>query len=182
VRTLISAADLDRRVVALATTIQRDYEDAALLADDPPLLVVGVLKGAVFFLADLLKHLTLPLALDFVQAASYGAGGAVRGELTLRKDLDLPVAGRHVLLVEDIVDSGHTLAKLIDLLRSRGARSVRVCALLDKSAARQVDVTIDYRGFVIDNLFVVGYGLDHDERWRNLPYIAVWEPDAAPTA
>jgi hypoxanthine phosphoribosyltransferase len=191
VRPLITAADIERRVAELAAAIEKDYGpllaagDAATsgLASPPAggasLLVVGVLKGSVFFLTDLVRRLRLPLALDFVQATSYGEGGAVRGELRLTKDLDLAVAGRHLLLVEDIVDSGHTARLLVDLLRSRGARSVRLCALLDKPAARQVEVTIDYRGFAIDNVFVVGYGLDYDERCRNLPYIAVWEPEAA---
>jgi hypoxanthine phosphoribosyltransferase len=147
-------------------------------AADDPLIAVGVLKGSIFFFSDLLKRLTVPVVIDFLQAASYGSGGARRGELRIAKDVGLRVAGRDVLLVEDIVDSGHTARALLDLLGSRGARSVRLCTLLDKSAMRQVEVPIDYRGFPIDNHFVVGYGLDHDERWRNLPYIAVWEPDA----
>jgi hypoxanthine phosphoribosyltransferase len=180
VRVLIPAADLARRVAELAAAIDRD--DPALAgrtrpADDP-LIVVGILKGSVFFLADLLRHLTVPVAVDFLQAASYGSGGVTRGEVRIRKDLDLPIAGRDVLLIEDIVDTGWTLAKLLDLLRFRGARSVRLCTLLDKPAARQVAVPIDYTGFAIDNLFVVGYGLDHGERYRNLPYVAVWEPGA----
>ncbi|HLX11154.1 MAG TPA: hypoxanthine phosphoribosyltransferase [Thermoanaerobaculia bacterium] len=149
---------------------------------DDPLIAVGVLKGSVFFLADLLKRLRVPVAVDFLQTASYGEGGANRGELRIRKDLDLPIRGRDVLLVEDIVDTGYTVATILDLLRHRGARSVRLCALLDKAAARQVEVPIDYRGFAIENLFVVGYGLDHAERYRNLPHIAVWQPDGAPPA
>ena len=153
------------------------HEGSRRAADDP-LIAVGVLKGSIFFFSDLLKRLTVPVVIDFFQAASYGSGGARRGELRIAKDVDLRVAGRDVLLVEDIVDSGHTARALLDLLGSRGARSVRLCTLLDKSAMRQVEAPVDYRGFAIDNHFVVGYGLDHDERWRNLPYIAVWEPDA----
>jgi hypoxanthine phosphoribosyltransferase len=194
-KVLIPAAELQRRVAELALAINADFAAARAAAvprvaeagaapagEADPLVVVGVLKGAVFFAADLVRRLTLPVVLDFVQVSSYGRGGAVRGEPRLAKDLDLDVGGRDVLLVEDIVDSGHTVRTLLDLLRFRGARSVRLCALLDKPEARQVEVTIDYRGFAIGNAFVVGYGLDHDERHRNLPYIAAWEPGApAPT-
>jgi hypoxanthine phosphoribosyltransferase len=144
-----------------------------------PLIAVGVLKGSVFFLADLLKHISVPVAVDFFQTSSYGRGGANRGEVRIRKDLDLSIQGRDVLLVEDIVDTGYTVRTILDLLRFRGARSVRLCALLDKAAARQIEVPIDYRGFAIENVFVVGYGLDFDERCRNLPYIAVWQPESA---
>jgi hypoxanthine phosphoribosyltransferase len=167
-------------VAELAAAIDRDYRAVGgrpRPADDP-LIAVGVLKGSVFFLADLLKRLAVPVAVDFLQTASYGTGGTRRGEVRIRKDLDLAIQGRDVLLVEDIVDSGSTLHTLLDLLRCRGARSVRLCALLDKPAARVVDVPIDYSGFTIENLFVVGYGLDYAERYRNLPYIAVWEPGA----
>lgn len=179
-RELIPAAAIARRVAELGAAITaevRREQDERRRCGEPegdPLLVVGVLKGSVVFLADLLRHLDLPLGLDFVQAASYGGG--VRGELRLAKDLATPAAGRDVLLVEDIVDSGHTVRALLDLLRSRGARSVRLCALLDKPGARRVEVPIDHRGFTIGNAFVVGYGLDHDERHRNLPYVALWEP------
>jgi len=194
---LIPAADLQRRVAELAAQIDTDYrwvgrdQPAAPGPDAPgvagedvprppedPLIAVGVLKGSVFFLADLLKRLTVPVAVDFFQTSSYGAAGTSRGEVRIRKDLDLSIRGRDVLLVEDIVDSGYTVRTILDLLRFRGARSVRLCTLLDKAAARQVEVPIDYRGFAIDNLFVVGYGLDHGERYRNLPHIAVWEPAA----
>jgi hypoxanthine phosphoribosyltransferase len=188
-RILISAADLQRRVAELGSRIDADYRrclgaaggaSGAVRPAGDPLIAVGVLKGAVFFLADLLLRVSAPVAVDFIQAASYGSGGTRRGEVRIRKDLDLAVGGRDVLLVEDVVDTGHTARTLLDLLRSRGARSVRLCALLDKPAAREAEVTIDYRGFAIDNVFVVGYGLDHDERWRNLDHIAVWEPGAAP--
>ena len=195
-RVLIPAAELARRVAELAGRIDADYRLAGgggggrgggrPRPQDDPLIAVGVLKGSVFFLADLLKRLRVPVAVDFLQTASYGAGGEHRGELRIRKDLDLSIRGRDVLLVEDIVDTGFTVRTILDLLRHRGARSVRLCALLDKAAARQVEVPIDYRGFAIENVFVVGYGLDHGERYRNLPYIAVWpaaegEPPAAPT-
>jgi hypoxanthine phosphoribosyltransferase len=191
-RVLIPAAELARRVAELAARIDADYR---LAGDgggerrggqprplDDPLIAVGVLKGSVFFLADLLKRLRVPVAVDFLQTASYGAGGENRGEVRIRKDLDLSIRGRDVLLVEDIVDTGFTVRTVLDLLRHRGARSVRLCALLDKTAARQVEVPIDYRGFAIENVFVVGYGLDHGERYRNLPYIAVWQAEGEPPA
>ena len=165
---LIDAESLQHRVAELATQIDRDY------AQSDRLVCVGVLKGSVFFLVDLVKRLQVPVAIDFFQTASYG-GGTSPGEVRIRKDLDLPVRGADVLLVEDIVDTGYTLRTILDLLRWRGARSVKLCALLDKAAARQVEVPIDYCGFTIADLFVVGYGLDYAERYRNLPYIGVME-------
>ncbi len=200
-RVLIAAPELLRRVAELAALVDADYRLAGAGGGSPrppadPLvavgvlkgsvfflaIAVGVLKGSVFFLADLLKRLRVPVAVDFFQTASYGAAGESRGEVRIRKDLDLSIRGRDVLLVEDIVDTGFTVRTILDLLRFRGARSVRLCALLDKTAARQVEVPIDYRGFAIENVFVVGYGLDHGERYRNLPYIAVWQAEGAPSA
>jgi hypoxanthine phosphoribosyltransferase len=169
-RVLIQQEDLERRIAELAAEIDRDY------AGSDNLVCVGVLKGSVFFMVDLLKKLTIPLAVDFFQTSSYGSG-TTPGEVRIRKDVDLSIRGRDVLLIEDIVDTGYTLRTILDLLRFRGARSVRLCALLDKASRRQVDVPIDYLGFQIEDLFVVGYGLDFDERFRNLPYIAVWESD-----
>lgn len=168
--TLISESDLQRRIDEIANEINRDYADSDLL------ICVGVLKGSVFFMVDLLKRVTAPVAVDFFQTASYG-GAKVPGEVRIRKDLDLSIRGRDVLLIEDIVDTGYTLRTILDLLRFRGAKSVKLCALLDKVAAREVDVPIDYCGFPIDNVFVVGYGLDFDGRYRNLPYIGVLEEE-----
>jgi len=165
---LISEQDLARRVEELAGEIDRDY------ADSDRLVAIGVLKGSVFFMTDLLKHLTVPVAVDFFQTASYG-NATVPGEVRIRKDIDLSIRDKDVLLIEDIVDTGYTLRTILSLLRFRGARSVKLCALLDKAARREVDVPIDYRGFTIDDLFVVGYGLDYAERYRNLPYIALVE-------
>jgi hypoxanthine phosphoribosyltransferase len=170
VRVLISQEALERRVQELATEIDRDY------AGSDRLVCVGVLKGSVFFLVDLLKQLTVPLALDFFQTASYGSATSP-GEVRIRKDIDLPIRGKDVLLIEDIVDTGWTLRTILDLLRFRGARSVKLCALLDKAAAREIEIRIDYKGFEIEKLFVVGYGLDFDERYRNLPYIAVLDSE-----
>jgi hypoxanthine phosphoribosyltransferase len=207
VRVLIPAPELERRVAELAAQIDADYlrlgaggpgGDAGGLGDaggpgaagsggaprpaNDPLIAVGVLKGSVFFLTDLLKRLRVPVTVDFFQTSSYGGGGASRGEVRIRKDLDVSIQGKDVLLVEDIVDTGYTVRTILDLLRFRGARSVRLCALLDKAPARQVEVPIDYRGFTIENVFVVGYGLDFDERCRNLPYIAVWQPESVAPA
>ena len=172
-RVLISQQDLEQRVAELAAEIDRDY------ADSDRLVCVGVLKGSVFFMVDLLKRLTIPVAIDFFQTSSYGAG-TTGGEVRIRKDIDQSIRGKDVLLVEDIVDTGWTLRTILDLLRFRGARSVKLCALLDKAAAREVDIPIDYRGFEIEKLFVVGYGLDFGERYRNLPYIGVLDSEVAP--
>jgi hypoxanthine phosphoribosyltransferase len=161
---LITAERLQQRIVELAAQIYRDY------AGTERLVCIGVLKGAVFFLTDLLKHLTVPVAVDFFQVTSYRAS-TTPGELRVRKDIDLPVRGCDVLIVEDIVDTGYTLRTILDMFRFRGARTVRLCALLDKRERREVEVSVDYRGFEIEDRFVVGYGLDFDERYRNLQYI-----------
>lgn len=168
VRTLIDEATLQARIAEIAAEIDRDY------ANSERLICIGVLKGSVFFLVDLLKKVTVPLAVDFFQTSSYGSGKSA-GEIRIRKDVDMPIRGADVLLIEDIVDTGYTLRTILDLLKFRGAKSVRLCALLDKAAAREVEVPIDYRGFTIDNVFVVGYGLDYDERYRNLPFVGIHE-------
>ena len=176
VRVLIPQGDLERRVAAMAEEINRDF---AGKAGGDGLVCIGVLKGSVFFLVDLLKKLTFPVTVDFFQTASYGSSMRA-GEVRIRKDVDIPIRGRDVLLIEDIVDTGHTIRTVLGLLRFRGARSVRLCALLDKAERREVDVPIDYCGFTIEDLFVVGYGLDFDERYRNLPYIGVLEIETEP--
>ena len=167
-RVLLGAETVQARIRELAERIDRDY------ASDEGLIAIGVLKGSVFFMVDLLKHLQVPVKLDFFQTASYGSG-SVGGEVRIRKDIDLSIRGRDVLLIEDIVDTGYTLRTILDLLRFRGAKSVKLCALLDKASRREVEVPIDYLGFSIDDVFVVGYGLDYDERYRNLPYIGVYD-------
>jgi hypoxanthine phosphoribosyltransferase len=182
-RILISQEELERRVAELAAELDQDYSgrySGRNPGESDGLVAIGILKGSVFFMADLLKRMTVPLKIDFFQTASYGSS-TTPGEVRIRKDIDLPIRGRDVLLIEDIVDTGYTLRTLLDLLRFRGARSVKLCALLDKAPAREVEVTIDYKGFTIEPLFVVGYGLDFDERYRNLPYIAVLEPEGEAT-
>ncbi len=180
VRVLIAQEILERRVAELAGEINRDYAGKAAgkaagnAAESEDLVCIGVLKGSVFFMMDLLKRVTVPVKIDFFQTSSYGSG-MTSDEVRIRKDVDLALRGKDVLLIEDIVDTGHTLRTVLALLKFRGARSVRLCALLDKSSRREVEVPIDYKGFEIENLFVVGYGLDFDERYRNLPYIGVIE-------
>jgi hypoxanthine phosphoribosyltransferase len=167
---LIPQQDIERRVAELAAEIERDYAGRA--ADDA-LICVGVLTGSVFFLVDLVARVRdLPLKVDFFQTSSY-RGGTSPGEVRILKDIGTSIRGRDVLLVEDIVDTGYTLRTILDLLRFRGARSVKLCALLDKESARQVEVPIAYRGFAIDDVFVVGYGLDYRGLYRNLPFIGV---------
>jgi len=161
------------RVAELGTEISSDYEGRDLL-------LVGVLKGAVFFMADLMRQLTIPCEVDFMAISSYGASTDSSGVVRILKDLDINIEGRDVLVVEDIIDSGLTLSYLIRNLESRNPATLEICALLTKPARREIDVGVRYTGFEIPNEFVIGYGLDFDERYRNLPYVAVLDPDAVP--
>lgn len=167
---LISSARIQARIAELAATIERDYADAA-----DGVLLIGVLKGAFIFLADLARALTLPNAVDFLALSSYGANGATRDAVRIVLDLRANIHGRHVLIVEDIVDTGHTLAYIQRMLSVRQPASLRTCALVTKPAKREVDVPIDYLGFEIPDVWVVGYGLDHSDRYRTLPYIGTVE-------
>src|SRR4051795_5865479 len=164
-RTLVERDALAQRVRELGEEISRDYAGRELF-------LVGVLKGAVFFLADLMRHLDVPCALDFMAVASYGSSTDSSGVVRILKDLDDSIEGRHVLIVEDIVDSGLTLQYLLRNLRARGPESVEVCALLTKPERRKIELEARYVGFEIPNRFAIGYGLDHDERYRNLPFVA----------
>ena len=170
VRVLFSAEQIQNRVREMGLDLARDF--AGL---NP--LYVGVLKGACPFMADLSRAIDLPLTLDFIAVSSYGAATKSSGEVRLVKDLDQGLAGRDLLVVEDIVDTGLTLNYLVRYLRGKNPRSLRICALLDKPARRLVDIDIDYRGFTIPDRFVVGYGLDYGEMYRNLPYIGVLKPE-----
>lgn len=163
---LISEAAIARRVDELAREISADY------AGKDELLLVGVLRGAFVFLADLTRRLTVPHRVDFIALSRY-EDGAAGGEVRLVMDLRAPVAGRHVLVVEDIVDSGHTLAYLVRTLRARGLDSLKTCVLTRKPGRLEVDVPLDYVGFDIPDRWVVGYGLDYGDRWRTLPYIGL---------
>jgi len=142
-----------------------------------PALLVGILKGSIFFLCDLAKRLESPVMLDFLQVSSYGSGTRSSGNVRLLRDLSTDVAGQEVIIVEDIVDTGKTLGKIIEILGTRKPRSVRICALLKKRIPGNEGIPVDYLGFTIDDHFVVGYGLDHAESYRNLPYIAILEPE-----
>ena len=162
---LVPAEDLERRVRELAKEVSRDYEGKDLV-------LIGVLKGAVFFLADLMRHLEVPCEVDFMAISSYGSATRSSGVVRILKDLDAVIEGRDILIVEDIVDSGLTLQYLLRNLAGRDPRSLEVCALLIKPERRKVDLRTRYVGFEIPNKFVIGYGLDHAERYRNLPYVA----------
>ncbi len=163
-KVLYSEEVIAQRVAALAKEITRDYQDKDLL-------VIAILKGSFMFFSDLLKKIDLPLEIDFMVAKSYG-DKTHPGEVRIMKDLDKPIEGRHILIVEDILDTGQTLHALYKLLEVRGAASLRTCAFLDKPARRNTDFYADYIGYEIPDYFVVGYGLDYAERYRNLPYIA----------
>ena len=167
---LVTEAALTRRVAELGRQISSDYQGKELL-------LVGVLKGAVMFLVDLARQIRLPVELDFMAISSYGASTQSSGIVRILKDLDESVEGRHVLIVEDIVDSGLTLAYILRTLRARQPASLKVCGLLVKDGAQRTEAPVDYVGFEIPNRFVVGYGLDYAEAYRNLSYVAVLKPE-----
>lgn len=170
VQILHTAEEIDAKVRELGAVISRDYEGRN------PLLIC-VLKGAFIFIADLARSITVPVELDFMAVSSYGNAARSSGEVKIVKDLDTPVEGRDVVIVEDIIDSGLTLSYLIDVLERRNARSVRIVALFDKPSRRTIDLKPDYVGFVLPDAFVVGYGLDYAEKYRNLPYLGVLNPE-----
>jgi hypoxanthine phosphoribosyltransferase len=164
---LIPADALQQRIAELGAEISRDYAGEELL-------LVCILKGGVMFLSDLIRNITIPVAMDFMAVSSYGVGARQSsGQVRIEMDLNISLADRHVILVEDIVDTGHTIAAVLELLQTRSPKSLKVCSLLDKAERREVVVPIHYRGFEIPNKFVFGYGLDLDEYWRNLPFIGV---------
>jgi hypoxanthine phosphoribosyltransferase len=165
--TLLSASQIQARVAQMAAEIRRDFPD--------DLHLVAVLKGAFMFLSDLVRHMEGHVSLDFMALSSYAKGTTTSGEVRLLKDLDTTLAGKNVVIVEDIVDTGLTLTYLQEILRARGPRNLRTACLLSKPSRRQVDVKVEYIGFTIEDRFVVGYGLDYAEQYRNLPHIAVIE-------
>ncbi len=170
---LVSSEDLKRRVGELAAEISRDYEGRDLL-------LIGILKGAVLFLADLLRELTIPCEIDFMAVSSYGSQTDSSGVVRILKDLEAPIEGRDVLIVEDIIDSGLTLQYLMRNLKARNPSSVEACTLLTKPERRRVDLPTRYVGFEIPDLFAIGYGLDHRQRYRNLDYVAALKEDGPP--
>ena len=170
VKEMLSEEELTKRIQELGDQISKDYEGESVF-------LVCILKGAAFFACELAKRITVPVTIDFMATSSYGSGTVSTGEVQIKKDSELGVEGRHVIIVEDIIDSGNTLNYLSGLFKDRKAKSVRMCAMLDKPDRREVDVPVDYIGFTIPDAFVVGYGLDYDQKYRNLPYIGVVEFD-----
>ncbi|MBR1629334.1 MAG: hypoxanthine phosphoribosyltransferase [Lachnospiraceae bacterium] len=170
IRVLLPEEEIAQRIAQMGQQITEDYKGESVF-------LVCTLRGSCFFACDLAKRIDLPLTLDFVKASSYGSGTASSGKVKFDLDVELSMEGRHVIIVDDIVDSGHTLQALLSLFKDRGAKSVRVATLLDKPDRREVDVAVDYVGFAVPNLFVIGYGLDFDQKYRNLPYIGVLESD-----
>ena len=170
---LIDEETLSARIAELGAEVCADYQGRDLL-------LIGVLKGAVFFMADLMRTLTIPCEIDFMAISSYGAQTDSSGVVRILKDLDINIEGRHVLVVEDIIDSGLTLSYLMRNLEAREPASLEVCALLTKPERREIDVPVRYIGFEIPNRFVIGYGLDFAERYRNLPYVGVLDTELVP--
>ena len=166
---LITEHEIQSKVAELAKEITEDYRGRDLL-------LVGVLKGAFMLMSDLARHVTIPLELDFMAVSSYGSATKTSGIVRILKDLDLDISGRDVLIVEDIIDSGLTLSYLIKNLKARGPRSLEVCALLSKPEVQKVELDVRYEGFALPPVFVVGYGLDYGERYRNLPYVGTLKP------
>ncbi len=167
---LLSEKEIRERVAQIGAQISEDYAGKELL-------MISVLKGSVAFMADLMRAVTIPVGIDFMAVSSYGTGVKTSGVVKIIKDLDQPLEGRDLLIVEDILDSGKTLGYLIDILGQRGPRSVRIATLLDKPDRREVNIRPDYVGFVVPDEFVVGYGLDYAEKYRNLPFVAVLKPE-----
>ena len=170
VRVLLSEEEVDAKIKAIGEQISKDYEGRQVH-------LICVLKGGSFFMCELAKRITVPVSLDFMSVSSYGSETKSSGVVRIVKDLDEPLKGKDVIVIEDIVDSGRTLSYLLEMLRDRGPASLRLCTLLDKPERRVTDVHVDYTGFQIPDEFVVGYGLDYDQRYRNLPYIGVVEFD-----
>ena len=167
-RVLFSEQEINERIAQLGAQISKDYEGKELH-------MICILRGSVFFLCELAKRITIPVTLDFMSVSSYGNSKESSGIVRIMKDLDEPLEGRHVLIVEDIIDSGKTLDHLVPILYARKPLDIKLCALLNKPSRREVDIAIDYFGYEIPDVFVVGYGLDHAQKYRNLPYIATTE-------
>ena len=163
---LFSSDEIKARVEALGATISEDYRGKDLI-------LIGVLRGVVLFMADLLRAISIPVTVDFISISRYGPSERTRGVVRLIKDLEEPIEGRHVLFVEDVIDTGFTLSYMLDMLRARHPASLQVCVLLDKASFRLIDLDIAYKGFEIPDRFVVGYGLDYRQRYRNLPFLGI---------
>ncbi len=169
-KTLLSEEEIHQKVAELGKRISADYADKNLL-------LVSVLKGSVVFMADLMREITIPCEIDFMCVSSYGSGTKTSGVVKIVKDLDIDLKDCDLLIVEDILDSGMTLCYIKELLKQRGTKSIKICTLLDKPERRQADITPDYSCFTVPDAFVVGYGLDYDEKYRNLPYVGILKPE-----
>lgn len=165
---MISEEEVNARITEIAARISEDYKGEEIVA-------IGILRGGVYFCTELTKKITVPVILDFMEASSYGDGTDSSGQVLITKDLIEDIADRNVIVVEDIIDTGRTLSLLLDNLRARKPKSLKLCTLLDKPERRVVPVQVDYNGFVIPNKFVIGYGMDYAQKYRNLPYIGVVE-------
>ena len=168
IRELISEEDVAKKIAEMGAQISKDYEGESVY-------LLCILKGGVFFTTELAKHITVPVNIDFMSVSSYGGETTSSGIVRIVKDLDTPIEGKNVLIAEDIIDTGRTLAYLMEHLKQRKPKSLKLCTLLDKPERRVSDVAVDYKGFEIPDEFVVGYGMDYDQKYRNLPYIGVVE-------
>ncbi len=168
-KVLLTEEEISKKISELGASISNDYKDKNLL-------MVSVLKGSVIFMADLMRAITIPCQIDFMSVSSYGSGVKTSGVVKIIKDLDVELEGKDLLIVEDILDSGKTLEYLKSILIERKPNSIKICTLLDKPERRQADVFADYKGFHVPDKFVVGYGLDYNEKYRNLPYIGILKP------
>ena len=168
IKVLIDEKKIEERVIELSNAINRDFAGE-------PLIIVGILKGSFMFMSDLIKHLNMDTEVHFMKASSYGSGTQTSGLVQIKLDIDRDVFGKNVLIVEDIIDSGYTMNEVKKLLKGRGAKTLKLCSCLSKPSRREIDVEIEYLGFEIPDKFVVGYGLDYDEKYRNLPYIGYIE-------
>lgn len=168
IKVLIDEKKIEERIIELSDAINRDFAGE-------PLIIVGILKGSFMFMSDLIKHLNMDTEVHFMKASSYGSGTQTSGLVQIKLDIDRDVFGKNVLIVEDIIDSGYTMNEVKKLLKGRGAKTLKLCSCLSKPSRREVDVEIEYLGFEIPDKFVVGYGLDYDEKYRNLPYIGYIE-------
>lgn len=169
-KVLLSEEEIEKKVAELGAQISTDYKGENLL-------MVGILKGSVVFMTDLMKKVTIPARIDFMSVSSYGSGVKTSGVVKIIKDIDIPLQDYDVLIVEDILDSGLTLHYLVELLKNRNPHSIKICTLLDKPYSRKAEVNTDYHGFIIPDEFVVGYGLDYAEKYRNLPFVGVLKPE-----
>ena len=170
IRVLLTEEEVDKRINEVAERINKDYAGKSIH-------LICILKGSAFFACELAKRITVPVMLDFMQVSSYGSGTVSSGTVQIKKDLDEPLKDENVIIVEDIIDSGNTLSRLVPMLQERGPKDLRICTLLSKPERREVEIDVAYNGFEIPDKFVVGYGLDYDQHYRNLPYVGVIESE-----